>query len=328
MADVTLPSRDAGESRGQLFLITALAIAVLLVSLALILNTAIYTENIATRTTDTQLDEATSAQRVAVDAGGAILDAENRNGGSAGDIESRFESAMANWSTTSATLSATDGFSTRVEYNGASTLGLRIHQDDESRDFTDNSSDERWEVLEDGQVRAIRFNVSRTSLATSPSDAFSVDIDGESDDINVTMYDDGTNVVVTVENETGTVGSCVVEPTNGDTLVVDIGDKTVGTQYCAPFETIHDEIDGEVDIWFNNADNASGTYEMYTTDDDDGFDDIGDLFDIFDGAEYADTGSGYWPVQQEAVYDANVTFVFQSSGTTVKKEVRIAPGEL
>ncbi|KAB1194618.1 hypothetical protein GJR96_14670 [Haloferax sp. MBLA0076] len=326
MADVTLPSRDAGEGRGQLFLITALAIAVLLVSLALILNTAIYTENIATRTTDTQLDEATSAQRVAVDTGGVILDAENRRGGSPSDIESRFETTLANWSSSAATLEATNGFTTNVSYTGTNTTGLRVHQDDASRDFTDNSSKVEWVVIEDGRVRGIRFNVSRTSLDSTPSDAFRLEIDnndgGTNDDVRVTMHDDGTNVVVTVENETGVVGSCAVEPTNDGSLVVDVSDATVGTQYCPPLETAHDEVDGEIDLEFDNADNATGTYELYATNDDT------NLFDLFDGDEYATVGSGYWPVQQDAIYDANVTFVFQSSGTTVKKEIRIAPGEL
>ena len=43
MADVTRPNR------GQLLLVAAIALGILFVALALILNTAIFTENLATR---------------------------------------------------------------------------------------------------------------------------------------------------------------------------------------------------------------------------------------------------------------------------------------
>ena len=325
MADVTPFSRVESADRGQLFLVTALAIAVMLVSLALILNTAIYTENIATRTTDTQLDDATSGQRALVAASGTILDAENRNGGSASDIDSRFDSSLANWSTTAGTLEAANGFTIDATYTGTNTTGLRIHQDDPSRNFTDNTSDDDWEVVDDGRVRGIRLNVSQDDLSTTESSAFTVhldDQDGVGTDVNVSMHANGSNVVVTVRNDTGLVGACEVEPPSGDSLVVDVGSKTVGDRYCGPLEAVHDGIDGDVDVRFDNAQNVSGTYELYATADDD------DLLDLFDGAEYASVGSGYWPVQQDALYAANVTFVFYSSDTTVEKEIRIAPGEL
>ncbi|MFC7080626.1 DUF7261 family protein [Halorussus caseinilyticus] len=42
-------SGDGGRDRGQLILVTGLAIAVMLVALVLLLNTVIYTQNLATR---------------------------------------------------------------------------------------------------------------------------------------------------------------------------------------------------------------------------------------------------------------------------------------
>ncbi|KAB1196617.1 MULTISPECIES: hypothetical protein [Haloferax] len=324
MADVNPVSRLVGDDRGQLFLVTALAIAVLLVSLALILNTAIYTENIATRTTDTQLDDAVTEQRAVVAASETMLDAENRNGGSESEIGTRFESSLANWSETAGTLEAANGFTIDVSYTGTNTTGIRVHQDDPARNFTDNSLDDSWEVVDSGRVRGIRFDVSRDNLSTTESNAFNVEVDdqdGVGDEATVSMYTDGTNVVVTVENDTESL-SCSVEPTDGESLVVDIGSETVGTRYCPALEIVHDEADGEVDIWFDNAENATGTYELYTTNDDD------DLDDLFSDADFASVGSGEWPVKQPALYDVTVRFVFQSSGTTVEKEIRITPGDL
>ncbi|KAB1188770.1 MULTISPECIES: hypothetical protein [Haloferax] len=325
MADVSLPSRFADEERGQLFLITALAIAVLLVGLALILNTAIYTENIATRTTDTQLDDATSSQRAAVEASGEILDAENRNGGDASTIETQFDASMSNWSESSATLEASNGFTTSVSHTGTSTEGLRIHQDDPARNFTNDEDFDDWEPVHNGRVRGIWFNISRDNLSTEESDAFYMELDDDDDTpgdkATVSMHTDGTNVIVTVENDTVT-RSCSVEPTNGDSLTIDIGSRTVGTKYCSALELAHEEVEGDVHLRFKNADEVTGTYELYATDDG------GVLSDLYDAVNFATAGSGNWPVQEPALYDVNVTFTFQSSGTTVEKEIRIAPGEL
>ncbi|WP_416839345.1 hypothetical protein [Haloferax sp. DFSO52] len=324
MADVNPVSRLTSDDRGQLFLVTALAIAVMLVSLALILNTAIYTENIATRTTDTQLDDALSGQRALVEASGQILDAENRNDDneSATEIESEFNSSLTNWSTTAGTLESANGFTVHVSYTETSTTGVRVHQDDPARNFTDASGATNWDLANNEEVRAIRLNVSQSSLNSTRSDAFRLVIDGD-DDVTVFVHANDSNVVVTVEDDSGdVVGSCEVEPTRGDSLVVDVGGRTVGTRYCAPLETVHNAVDGEADVRFENGDEAEGTYELYMTDRNTS------LAALLGLTHYESADSSSWPVAQPALYDANVTYIFYSSGTTVKKEIRIAPGEL
>ncbi|UVE49350.1 hypothetical protein KU306_10485 [Haloferax larsenii] len=326
MADVTPRETFAADDRGQLFLVTALTIAVLLVGLALTLNTAIYTENVATRTTDTQLDDATSFQQALFSGGGEVLDSANRAGGGESTIESQFQSSITNWSVETASLSAVYGRSVDVTYTGTMTGGARIHQDDSTRTFTNETAGDTWVAVTDEEVRNVRFNVSRTSLAGNAGDAFHFVIDDDGvlgDAVVVSFHDDGTNVVVTVENDTGVVGTCAVEPKGTDeSLIVDVTGGTVGPKRCLPLDTIHETFDGNVHVVFENGDEATGTYEFYTTTKNTG------VSSLVTGPHYAGTGSGSWPVAEEALYDANVTYVFSTDETTVEKTIRLAPGEI
>ncbi|WP_396613007.1 hypothetical protein ACH9L7_07015 [Haloferax sp. S1W] len=326
MADVTLWDRFGNDDRGQLFLVTALTIAVLLVGLALTLNTAIYTENVATRTTDTQLDDAVSFQQSLVAGGGELLDAANRAGGGITTIEPQFQSSLGNWSVEAASLSAVYDRSVDASYTGTKTNGTRVYQANSTRNYTNETGASTWSAVSNEEVRNIRFNVSRTSLAGNSGDAFRLILDDDgvlSDAVEISMHDDGTNIVVTVEDDTGVIGSCAVEPKGVDeSLVVDVTGGTVGTQRCLPLDTVHEKLGGDVYVIFENGDDATGTYEFYMTNKNTA------LSTLVSGPNYAGAGSGSWPVAQEAIYDANVTFRFSTDETVVEKEVRLAPGEI
>lgn len=73
MADVTDMARD----RAQLILVSALTIAVTLLVLVVLLNTTIYTENVATRGVDSEVEQAARFQAVIDDGVGDILRAES-----------------------------------------------------------------------------------------------------------------------------------------------------------------------------------------------------------------------------------------------------------
>lgn len=64
---------DVNHDRGQLILITGLVIAVVLVGTVMILNTAIYTENLATRDTGDDTSEAIEFRNVVIDGSTEIL---------------------------------------------------------------------------------------------------------------------------------------------------------------------------------------------------------------------------------------------------------------
>ncbi|MFW5900746.1 MAG: DUF7261 family protein, partial [Halodesulfurarchaeum sp.] len=68
------------RSRGQIILLAGFALAIIFVSLALILNTAIFTENLATRETDDGHD-ALDLQQAVIETGDVLLRETNHDGG-------------------------------------------------------------------------------------------------------------------------------------------------------------------------------------------------------------------------------------------------------
>ena len=73
MADLSRPATDGRRDRAQLMLVTALALAVVLVVLVLLVNTAIYTENLATRGVDVGADDALEHRAAVVDGVGGVV---------------------------------------------------------------------------------------------------------------------------------------------------------------------------------------------------------------------------------------------------------------
>lgn len=80
------------RDRGQLILITGLVIAVLLVAMVLILNSAIYTENVATRGVDKGGNDAIDFRNTVVEGAEEIIEKEN-NGGDEG-LEDRVNTSI------------------------------------------------------------------------------------------------------------------------------------------------------------------------------------------------------------------------------------------
>ncbi|WP_410765041.1 hypothetical protein [Haloferax sp. DFSO60] len=301
------------DERGQLMLVAALAIAVLLVGLALTLNTAIYTENLATRTTDTHLSDANAYGEALEEGTGGLLDAVNREGGTYGELETKFDSSYENWSSATATLGAARGRvtnTTRVD----ETRGTRIAQSNASLDFTGGSDD--WTVSTNEHVRGIRFNVSRNSLETG-SDPFELVLDDGSDTVTTELSRNATHVIVTVDAPSG-VSTCETPVGAGEYVTIDVTDGMLGRQPCSALDAIHDDLDGTLTVEFEEGSKAVGTYELYT-------DDLYTAFDeAWDGLFGPDTG----PTSEPALYAVDVSYVFQSGETRVEREVRIAPGEI
>ncbi|MCL7418278.1 MAG: hypothetical protein M8354_10625, partial [Halalkalicoccus sp.] len=73
MAPLNRPEPD----RGQLILVTGVTIAVILVALVVLLNTVIYTENLATRGIDSGADDALEYRATVVGSVGELIEYEN-----------------------------------------------------------------------------------------------------------------------------------------------------------------------------------------------------------------------------------------------------------
>ncbi|AFK18881.1 hypothetical protein E6P09_08855 [Haloferax mediterranei ATCC 33500] len=314
MADVT----GDGDDRGQLMLVSALAIAVLLVGLALTLNTAIYTENLATRTTDTNLDGAVNHGGAVEMGAGELLDEVNRDGGSYSSLTDAFDLALGNWSDTAATLTAVRGAVTNASRTDR-VDGTRISQSDSTRDFTDRSGSGDWTLATDVGVRGVRFNVSRDSLATSSGSAFELVLDDGSAQVETEVYRDSTHVFVTVEDASGSRSTCSVAADSGDYVRLDVPAGELNGTACDPLDTVQTDLSGKTTVTYRSSTQAEGTYELFVNKTNS---------TVFDAAKYEPADSGSSPVAEEALYAVNVSYVYQTGETYVSREVRVAPGEI
>jgi hypothetical protein len=330
MADVI----ERGGDRAQLFLVTALTLAVLFVALAVLLNTAIYTENIATRESETAGTDVLQRQQAVATAGAIIVDGENYGGTPTySAMRSNVTSGLGNWSDAAA---LQDSFAGQTSNVSLVTLyrGTRIAQNNSSRDLTaggDQDGDDEWQLADDVRARNVTVRVKPNSLDNQSGafldldETFNVLLDASSDR-RVYIYDydvdgDGDDVdddVVEVYVERpGGDEICNYDYTDpSDPVTVDFTEGRIGDQSCDAL-TVFEEPSGDYDVWYDDGDEAVGTYSL--------------LVDAENGTvrsdPYEPTPSGDSPFKRAAVYGLDLEMTYVSPELTVRTELGVVPGE-
>lgn len=245
MADVTGGSvRD----RAQLLLVGALALAVIFLTLSLLLNSVIYTENLATRQTHADSEKAKTFRTAVVDGlGGAIDHANRRNSTSFTDRRDAYRSVTDQLIPILSNYSATDGVAADVDREGIQE-GTRLVDADGSSGIVARDGSGTWTMATDSKIRAFRLNVT-LSTVDSPDDTTITFDDGTEQDI--VIEDDGSGPRVTV---VGT-GSCELE-----TGRIDVGAGTVDGEYCPPLADARPT--GNADVSVTNGDRIEATYSL------------------------------------------------------------------
>lgn len=173
MADVT------GDDRAQIILITALVIAVVFVALALVVNSAIYTENLSTRDSGAESREvleqrATSDLNVerAID----TANAKHRNTSDVSDIQKEIDEIFDNQTDTIFLENARFGKIVDLDLL-TTTEGAYLQQADENRNFTaggTNAGKPDWTLVENAtEDGTFRFGVRQEGLLNASSDSVS-----------------------------------------------------------------------------------------------------------------------------------------------------------
>ncbi len=308
---------DDGDGRGQLILVTALAMAIIFVTLALILNTAIYTENLATRSGD--IGGGTDAVRyhdAARDGVGGVIGYINvHNNSDQSTLQSNLSAGVDGFRNNSARLFSAGDRAVETDLESAE-YGTRIAQTDADRNFTNTSHAADWTVAESvSHSRAVVINVTNDAFLKNDGSGQEFELnltdgDGDSWTLNVT---NGGSTVVGIQNGSGGEFTCAA---NSPTPTIDVTAGTVDGETCDGL-TFGDGIDRPYDISFENGDNINGTYSMVV--DDDGL--AGSP-----GPHLEAEGDGQ-PFATHAVYSANVTVVYQTPRLYYNSTVRVAPGE-
>jgi len=293
VADLNGRRTSRGGERAQIMLVAAFVLAVTFIALAVMLNSVIYTENLATRGEDAHGSEAI-AYRADMAAGTERLIEhvnENQTGESYDDHVANLTTSIAAMDNGTAPIVATGGTRTKVSVMSV-TRGTRIGQFNTSRNFTDVGATTDWELANSIEgTRAFRINITDSSQLVEEDlisflggslDPFTVRVDDGTDDWAVRIYEDDTTTDVIVDVEGG--GECVA----GSDPEIDLTAGTINGEPCGPL-SFGDGVSTPYSLRYEQADQIQGNFSLvvdstsftsshYSTDEDTPFADDGAIY--------------------------------------------------
>jgi hypothetical protein len=323
----------ADVERGQLVIVTALTIAVGMVVLVLLLNGAIYTQNLAMRGGAGGSHDAVAYRGAVVDGVGGVITHENRaEHGDYGDVEENVTDGIERFDTLGRrTALDGDAFAEIAPSTLSTHRGELIRDDDASRQFTDSGGNPDWQLATDIEdTRAFRVNVTRTDLAATTENDLDVDptfnveiVDiavAERWEVHVYENDSTSEIAVAVKRPgdalTAADEVCTVP---GETAVVDVTGGALAGTNCSGFR-FAEGITPPYDVEFHNGGQAAGTYNLTVN--------TTPAAATVNGVTLNDgTTNSAAPYHVPAVYDAAFGYVYETDAVTYADDLRVAPGE-
>lgn len=317
MADVT------ADSRGQLFLVAALVIATVFVTLALLLNGVIYTENLSTRDTGAETAGAVTASIEVERSVGGLIDAENHEHYEDGDaVETAVEEGVVEIDERIATQHARRGVSSSASSTGVVRGSLIVQNESETFTGQDGTAENFTlaESVESARQYVVEVDTEELASPSNASeDAFYVTQDG-SDERRIYLFADGGDLNVSVSDDGGETlrRVCPAVDATGN-VTVDLTRGTVEGQHCSerPWAT---DVGGSYDLTYTNGEAIAGTYHV-TVDREPSELSLDTL------SELIAVGSDEQPFVVDAVYAVEVDFQYRTTHVTYETTVRVAPGE-
>lgn len=302
-------SPAAHGERGQLLLVGAFGLAVLLLVFAGTLNAVTVTETVATGGDRSPEARAVAALQddVRDGVGGLLVRVNDDDAGYATTVD-RLERRVANWSDAVARAHAPDATAVNVTVTGT-TEGSRVHQST-TRPLTNASGVANWTLASDVDgIRRFSLTLDRDSLpaaACGGGDCYELVVAGAGGDA-LTLR--ANRSAVLVDGPAGS-GRCDLD---GATATVDVTAGTVDGRACAPLS-----FDGgpsaPYDVRYRRGASANGTYELVVT---------ATAGEVADG-DFNGTGA---PSVDPAVYAATVEFDYRSARLSYANRLRVARGE-
>lgn len=326
------PASDRRE-RGQLILIGGLMLAVTLVSLTLILNSGIYTHNLATRS-GSVADEGLAIRGGIEDGVGGLVEfAVDEHPDNVTRQETNVTDGLPAVREQVGRAAARDSTYAKVTYVGK-TDGTQIVQEAD-RNFTNVSHAADWELVDGaGGIRQFRLDVTRVDLVSTSfgsvegSDAFRVRLaDANGNEWLLFVYEDsGATEVATQNVVSGTKhGPCT--DASGTRTDIDVTAGTVAGDRCPAlelFDRLPDDLDpaAGLTVQYNStavggSPTAFGTYEL-TVD--------ASKMTVDDG-DYQSDPPGAFPRAREAIYSVEVEYVYETPDLTYETAITVVPGE-
>lgn len=322
-------NRTDVRKSGQLFILGALLLAILLTSLAFTLNLTIYSENTAARGSGVSEDRALEhSQTVEIQLQDSI-----------DHLNKQKYTSTTNVSNSATPILDTIKYAeTRrqekqravVDLTTTYRTGIIAAQDDETRSFTSVGGNGSWTLFSSPQnYSALRQNVDpANTLEISESDRDSNSLSSltvfytEFEDSGGNIYEvylyklsSETKLTLTVVDPSGNTQHCKA-PT-GDYVEVDYIKSTFGETHCSPLSFID-----ETNAWeirYNNGSNTIGEYAIVANTTGTGFS---------SGNFESDPSTGNNPYYYYGVYDIQYTTNYKDSKYNYRSEIVVLPEDL
>lgn len=332
MADLRPRSGNRAGERGQLLLIAAFIIGVSFVVLALVVNSAIFTENLATRDDVPGSDDALDYRHEVSQNLGDTITAINQNNSVLDDYSSNLDTPVENNVETlqqqSGIQQSSQGRVVDVAFDSWEP-GLKVAQD-APRTFTNTSGSKTdWTVVENvPNTRNVQLNVTQNPGMALSSDPFEMVVERGGDEWTLTIADDsaGTGVLLEVNRPGESPETCTSE--FDGYLLIDVTRGTVGGDPCHALTRLTDGtpmwfgtgVSADYDIRFEHGDELVGTYSFIVEDPGPATATPGDPGD------FGSPGSG--PYTKGAIYSASVSYRYYTQDVGFETDVRAVPGEV
>ena len=322
MADLRELAPTDAERRGQILLVTGFALAVVFVGLALVFNSVIYTENLATRSESTTTSDPI-IHKQSVEAGAErIVEYVNEynatNASGYDPVAENVTSAFENMTAVMVAQQLEDG---QVVDDSIRDIdnGTLVQQPNATRNFTSATNATNWTPVNGSAngVRGMEFNITEIHSGT----AFNVSAeDGDGDVWEMKVRPNQlAGDAIQVETPSGTTTEC--GPPSTDTpfrinvSAGTIADGSGGVESCPglAFGGL-----GTVDsVEFNHSDNANGSYAFVVNETRSSID--------TSGVDYGPNSR--FPRVDPAIWGVTIRVDYESDVLEYVTEVRAVPGE-
>lgn len=342
MADVT------SDRRGQLILITSIVLAVALVGLALVLNSVIFTENLATRNQELESNDVLSERANARGDFARGITAVNENVSTSSEFGWLRENLSSVAATREDRLTRQAGLGgSVVNYSVVSaTEGTRIRQTDASRNFTagdERTGDDDWVVVENVQkLHHFRLSADRGSLFEATISTTKSTLADSAFNVNVTDANGDTwRVYLFQSTLTDTAYLLVEEPaedfaSSGDgyetfapescaysnaTVAVWLKADVVQNSECGQLSFLRDDAVRPLTIRYDNAydeganaPRIQGTYDLLV-----------DQEISRSPSPFYSASSGNSPFTQQAIVEARIQMHYRSQRSEYYTDIQTEP---
>lgn len=330
MADLMPCSDSRNGERGQLLLVAAFIIAVSFVVLALVVNSAIFTENLATRDDVAGSGEVMEYRHEFTQSAGEVITEFNQNNSL---DRSELDASVENISTQGAIQQSTQGRSVKFE-PVLNKSGIKFAQDDPNSDdppnfqnFSRNAKD--WTVVENVEkTRNFNLNITRwdTLASTNPFQIIVSPGPSSPTKWTLTIAKSGTmsDKKVEIAVETPSVSSETCTRDFRGHLRIDVTRGVAGGDPCHALIRLTDGtpmwfgtgVSSGYQIEFNQGERINGTYSFI----------VNDGASVVNPDNLGSPGDG--PYKKDAIYSATVDYSYYTADVGFESEIRIAPGEV